>query len=533
MPRRQPKVVSRVQHFAAPTGGLNSYDNVAMMPPTDAVMLDNLFPETTYIRLRRGSTPLFQDLNNTFSGPVRSLMTYSGSQTGDVLYGAGMLTGGGAMIVRFGPGQPAGQGGFQGDQWQSVNFATPGGQWIVAVNGVDNAPSPIWTNNGGTNWTSQPITWGPSGSPAPASNFSSIASFNQRLFFAGDQNLYLYWLPVTVFAGEVHGQDLGQYFTRGGNIVSISTWTRDNSFDGMTDMLVVATNKGEVITFTGVDPDDPSNWYMAGHFYCGGLPIGHRQMVRMGPDMMMICQDGFQSLANYLAFGQSKALTTAISRKIGNAVSQALKTAGTLFGWDCIFYPANNALIVNVPQPAAQPVQYVVNTITGAWCRFLGLNAYCWALYAGGIYFGTQGAVMQADTGTTDAVGNTGTTAPISYEMVSSFQMLGQIPNQKRATMARPFLVTTGPLAPAMDVNTDYTVDPVTSPIAEPVSGANWNEVNWNQFEWSSEPQVTRNWFSVDGIGTAFALHLTGVTSAEVLQLLAYDIAYEPAIGVV
>src|SRR5215472_3206900 len=73
MPRRPP--VSRIAHIPACVGGWNSFDSVTEMPATDAILLDNLFPEPTWLRLRRGST-LYATLPVT-TNPVRSLMTYS------------------------------------------------------------------------------------------------------------------------------------------------------------------------------------------------------------------------------------------------------------------------------------------------------------------------------------------------------------------------------------------------------------------------------------------------------------------------
>ena len=46
-PRRQVPRVSRgvARQFPAPVGGLNARDSVANMPVSDALILDNIFPE--------------------------------------------------------------------------------------------------------------------------------------------------------------------------------------------------------------------------------------------------------------------------------------------------------------------------------------------------------------------------------------------------------------------------------------------------------------------------------------------------------
>ena len=46
---------ARTKSIASPVGGWNARDAVAMMPPTDAVTMENAFPNTTDVQLRRGA----------------------------------------------------------------------------------------------------------------------------------------------------------------------------------------------------------------------------------------------------------------------------------------------------------------------------------------------------------------------------------------------------------------------------------------------------------------------------------------------
>jgi len=243
-------VIAQPAHFAAPVGGWNALDAIAAMPATDAVRLDNLFPETSYLRLRRGS----QTWGGLGGNPVRSLMTFAHSTLGDRLLAASN----GTLYDQTNPlaAVPIGTGA--GDRWEYVNFSTPAGQFWVAVNG--NAQQFYW--NGSGTITAGVNTQGPLLSHIPA--WSMITAFQSRLFFAGTTDLYLYYLPVNVLQGEVHGIDLGSYFVLGGQIAFLGTWTRDDSTLGMNDLLVIGTTHGEIIVYRGVDPDDPSNWFMVG-----------------------------------------------------------------------------------------------------------------------------------------------------------------------------------------------------------------------------------------------------------------------------
>jgi hypothetical protein len=514
MPKRNSNVQAQQAHWAAPIGGWNSLNALAAMDPTDAVRMDNLFPETSFIRLRRGSQTWYTVSSTT---PVRSLMTYSAiggdhllAATGNTLYD---ITAKASTVVLATTGS---------DTWEYVNFATPGGQYWVGVNGTGQQ----WTWNGTGTAVAGVNTHDASISAIGV--FSSICAFQSRLFFCTITDLILYYLPVNVFQGEVHGLDLGSLLTLGGQIAYIGTWTRDDSTLGMNDLLVIGTTKGEILTYRGVNPDDPSNWFLAGRFVVGKPPAGHRQLVRLGPDMMLICEDGFQSLSNYIAMGQSKALTTAISHKIGNAVTQAILANSAAPGWCAILHPPKNVLIVNVPIAGGGFEQYVVNTITGAWCRFTGLNAWCWTSFAGGLYFGANnGAVIQADINGDD------NGKPINFDLITAFQTFGGVLQQKRALMCRPIMIASGKWYPVMDVNTDYAVTPVTSVLNVSSDETTWNNFNWDQADWGSTGTPQSEWYSVNGIGMSFAVRLSGTAVDATLQLMALDMAYEQAIGFV
>lgn len=528
MPKRNAVVMAQPAHWAAPTGGWNALDAIAAMPASDAVRLDNLFPETSYIRLRNGSQTWYAVTGAV--SPIESLMTYS-SVNGDRLLAA-LVAGTNSYILDVTQQTNAvifNQSG-GGAQWEYVNFATPGGQFWVGVNGTGtaNGVGIQWIWNG--NMLSQAVQGSNSidaSVPTTAVPWSMICAFQSRLFFCSDSNLYLYYLPVNVYQGEVHAMDLGSLLTLGGSIAFIGTWTRDDSTLGMNDLLVIGTTNGEILTYRGVNPDDPSNWFLAGRFVVGRPVAGHRQLVRLGPDMMLICEDGFQSLSNYIAMGQSKALTTAISRKIGNAVTQAVLVGKDLQGWGACLYPTKNVLLVNVPQPGAGFQQYVVNTMTGSWCRFLGLNAWCWTIFADQLFFGgDNGLIVQADTGGSD------NGQPIAFDMITAFQTFG-VMQQKRATMCRPFMIASGRWYPVMDVNVDYTIQPVKAALDVSSNVTTWDQFNWDQADWGSTGTPQHDWYSVDGIGTAFAVRFTGTAFSANLQLMALDLAYEPAVGFV
>lgn len=497
MPKLRNNVQATPQPFPSPTGGWNSIDNIAAMPPEDAVSLINLFPEPTYVRLRGGNSPYV----SMGGSPVKTLMKYNNATFGDWLLAAANNSVYDVTSFHSGTPSTVATGTFS-DTWEWVNYSTPGGQFLVAVNG-DTSYSIF---NGA--WSAASVTWDTGVTP---SSFTMITSYAQRLFFADDQTLLLYYLPVNVYQGQISAIDLGAFLPLGGSVAFLGTWTRDNASQGMNDMLVVGTTEGEVLVYQGTNPDDASAWNMVGRFEMGHPVSGHRQLCKFGPDMVLISDDGVQSLANYLAMGVSKALTTQISRKIGNAVTQVIKQNRTLEGWDLALNPANNQLIVNVPQQAAGTFeQYVVNTITGAWCRFQGINAYSWIIFGDALFWGADnGTVMWGDKGPDD------NGQPIVFDMVTAFQRPQGNPMKKRATMCQPFItINAGSPAMQLDVNVNYVVQGVTSPI-KPADVQNYD------------------WFSVEGLGSAFAVHLSGSASGVDMSIEGFDLAYESGAGFV
>jgi hypothetical protein len=124
--------------MAAPIGGWNNRDSLAEMPPLDAVELTNFWPTPTDVQLRKGwtkySTGITGQVNTIINYPTSSgykLFAFAGTQ----IYDATAST---ATVVFT---------GLSNAKWQYVNISTAGGDFVIAVNGVD--PALIYD---GTSW---------------------------------------------------------------------------------------------------------------------------------------------------------------------------------------------------------------------------------------------------------------------------------------------------------------------------------------------------------------------------------------------
>lgn len=477
-----PPPVARSYHTPAPTGGWNARNNIADMPVTDAAILDNWFPGTSRVRIRRG----FEEHVTGLPGIVETLMTYS-SGTADKFFAAS----GTAIYDVTTPGVvgAAVASSKTNARWQYANMGTSGGQFLIGVNGAD---TPIKYD--GTTWGTSAITG------STSTNFININVYKRRLFFTIKQSLKFAFLPVESIAGAASEFDLAPECQRGGYLMAMGTWTRDGG-DGLDDFAVFYTSKGEVLLYQGSDPSDADNWSLVGRFELPA-PIGRRCMVKAGADLVLISQDGFVPLSSGLANGRATK-RLAISDKIRDAVNTATRSYGDNFGWQGVLYPRGSMMVFNIPTvEGIEAEQYVANTLTGAWCRFTGMDAMCWGLLNEELYFGGDSTVYKADSGFSDNGAN------IESDVQQAYSSLGY-GGLKAFRQIRPIFTTDGVIHPSLSINIDYeTLNPTSSPTFTAPVGAVWDVSPWDTTAWSVGLSVSRDYVSVEGVGYVGAIRM-------------------------
>lgn len=488
----------------APVGGLNARDAPSDMEPMDALIMDNMFPDTNGVGVRGGS----QNHVTGFTGNVETLMEWCGpasqkfiaavdntfydvSTTATVSVQATSMT-----SVR----------------WQNTMFGTAGGNYLYVVNGQD---KPRFYD--GTTWTTSSLT-----ATALSSNgdpLKYVMAHQQRLFFGQTNSLNIWYLPTNQIHGLCSRFPLENYARRGGHIVGVGSWTLDGG-TGMDDMAVFLTSEGEAIVYSGTDPSSTSTWALKG-VYTIPRPIGDRPLVKLGGDLIVQCEDGMYPLSKALIVASANP-AVAISDKISGAVKSASATARTYFGWQGCLYPRGKMLIFNVPTTAnALAQQFVMNTVTGAWCRFTNLNAFCWATFKGDLFFGATGKVMQADIGTDDAG------MDITCDLMQAFSNFGQ-PVNKHWKMAKPVFTAQGRIIAAIRMCSDFeSALPTSTPSYEPGGGTAWDDGDWDTFLWGGSDLVFQSWQSVGGIGIYGALRIKTSVAGFPFALVSTAFLYE------
>ena len=167
--------------------------------------------------------------------------------------------------------------------------------------------------------------------------------------------------------------------------------------------------------------------------------------------------------------------------------------------------------------------QHVINTVTGAWCRFTGQNAASWAVHADDLYFGgTGGVVFKADTGFNDNGAN------IQADGETAFNFLASRGRQKIIRLARSVIGSDANLTVSIGVAVDFQETlPQFQAVLVSSEGAEWDVGTWDVAEWGGGADIKNDWQSVGAIGMSVALRIRTQTSAQFVRWFSNDLVYE------
>lgn len=512
--RRNPKrqQTSRMRQLPAPVRGWNARDSVAAMKIDDALILDNIFPEASECVLRGGSS----NHRTGGSAAVHSLMAYHGpTGTNKLFAAAGTEV---YDVTSSDTSFPAASiSSTTNAKWQHIQVGTSAGQYLLICNGAINP-----RRFDGTNWTDMDNTV-LTGS-ADQTKFIHVNHWKTFVFFIQDASMSAWYLPAGSVGGAEAELPLGGVFKLGGYLMAMATWTLDAG-EGVDDHAVFVTSNGEVAVYKGTDPSSANTWALVGVWRLG-TPLGRRCFHKLAGDLVLLTSDGFVPMSRALTSDKFNP-SVAISDRIRTALAESIRSYGSNFGWQAVFNPAAPALMFNVPTVSTSTValsyQYVMNTVTGAWCRFSGWNAYCWELYNGSLYYGGYGKVVKAWTGNADLGVN------IVGEAKQAFSDFGAPGVQKQFKLARPTLQTDASPGILIAMNVDYQDTSPTGVLSAGAVGApTWNGSTWGGTVWQGGITTSRQWESISGIGIVGAFRMKIATKDARVRWSATDVVYEP-----
>ena len=503
-----------IQSLPAPVGGWNARDSLANMDPMDAVQLTNLFPSVSSVNLRGG----YSNWATGLSGQVQTLSAYEGGTTEELwaFTSAGNLYN---ATTQGAVGAPAVTGLTNG-WWEHTNITTPGGHFVYAVNGADDA-----LLYDGANWTPINALSTPAITGVTTNTLSNVLLFKHRLWFIEKGTLKAWYLPTDAIGGAAQPFDLSAVATMGGYLVDFEAWTVDGGY-GVDDNLAFFTSEGEMIIYRGTDPASSATWAEMGNWSLGA-PIGNRCMMKYAGDLLVLTQDGLVPMSSAL---QSSRVDprTALSDKIQGAISQAFTNyaptnSPDARGWFILLHPKQNALWINVPVAVGSQQQYVMNTITKSWCNFTGWAANCWETIDDQPYFGANGVVCKAwdDTFSDNA-------ANINSLALQSFNYFGSRGVKKYFTRAHLAVFTNGTPSIGVGMNVDFELADMTAPLSFlPTSYGLWDVGTWDSSLWGSGLTVTNTWLGITGIGYCGGLQFKTASMGTQIQWASTDVVYQ------
>lgn len=506
--------VARGASVPPPVGGWDTISPLANMPPDRAIFMDNWFPQPGYVEVRRGYVE-HSDTEEGASEPVESLMAYHGlSSSADRLFAAAD-----DVVYDVTTDTPASAvTSLTNVRFQHVNFTTPGGKFLWICNGAD---APRYYN--GTSWATATITG------VTSTDIIHVNAHKDRLWFVLAGSTQAAYLPPGQIQGVATPFDLGSEFTRGGYLVAMGTWSVDGG-DGPEDYAAFISSKGQVAIYSGIDPDSAADWQLKGVFQIGP-PIGRRCFTRVGADLAVISIDGVLPISRALVVERGAAIGVALTANIQPTMNAAARNWADNFGWQLISYPRGTRAILNVPaEENDSQQQYVMNTVTGAWCRFLSMQANVWETFQDRLFFGgNNGVVYEADVGGTDD-GDA-----IECDMMGAFNYFSARGNLKRWSMIRPILTTDGTVSPGVALNVDFADNAnISVPDSSITPGAQWDVALWDVAVWPETNRTIGDWTTVAGIGYCASIRTKvnvlsagGVDIAPTLQVNGYDVLME------
>jgi hypothetical protein len=447
-----------LESIPAPFQGWNTIDSIAEIPSNMALVLDNWIPSTASVISRKGMSVFATGVG---SGNVDSLFELKAKSVNKFIAASSnslydISVSGSATLLAS---------GFSSNQWQGAVFNAV----LGLVNGVD-APQ-IYD---GTTVSSMTVS-----GPSNINAINSMMVFKNRTYFTVINSQSFWYSALSTMGNVLTEFPLGEVGNFGGNLIAIQGLTNDGG-NGQDDNLCFFMSTGEIIIYAGTDPGVDFN--LIGVFYAG-RPITTRGIIKYGPDILSITNNGYEPISSLLplSFGKDN---TGIGKYIKGAAAAATSASPSAFGWQATLAPNDNLLVINVPQTNNQFVQHVLNVNTTAWCSFSGINARCWSTFGNTLYCGgTNGTVYMYGPNYLD-FGNTQypqTYQPGYIALSQANQNFGQntvrmVSGPSRTSAIRPRMRFDSAMTMTLSSSVDFKPFNPSYTVSYPSIGANWGD---------------------------------------------------------
>jgi len=505
----------KLETIPAPTGGLNTRDGIANMPPTDAIVLTNWIPDTYGIRSRKG----WSEWAINFPGavPVRSVLPYfSATQafpagtfltaptqvpgamfaaTDTAIYTVTSRTNAPAVALAL-------TGAANAGLFNSTMFANSAGSFLLACSEADG-----YFTYDGTTWLRR-VAGAAAGeiNGVNPNNLVQVCAFKRRAWFVERDTARAWYLPADAIAGTVVAFDFGPQFQRGGHLSFLANWTIDAG-EGIDDFLVACSSNGEILVYRGSDPAAAATFAIVGRWLAGQVPVGRRAHCQYGGDLLVLTTEGLAPLS-MITRGGSTLLTVQnkeYSSKIAPTMGFDVRTKFTQAGWQLAISVFERILVVTVPIAVGQPaMQYVLSLTTNNWCTFLNVPVICMGI-AGGYMFGgtSNGRLLLMFNGSLDGVPFAGTGGtPIVGEVKPAYNYFNSATAVKHFKMVRPWFLSAESPGVFVDMSVNFETAAPQGVLTFPVTvTSNWDSALWDSAIWGGAVGPQTEWAGVAAVG--------------------------------
>lgn len=489
MLRRAPAPVSKSKlqkqtmqsSFIAPILGLKLFDGLAAVPDGGAIVLDNCFPLKTTVRARGGCV-----LRNTgITGEVRQIGNYTSGTAKKAFAVAGDAT---CSIYDVSSAGPVGSplvSGLVATEWSFTQFTTSGGQYLIAC-GAGNTRRVY----DGSTWGTAPAITG-----VDPTKLSQAWTHANRMFFVEKGSMRAWYLPVDAIGGAAVKMELGGEFPRGGALFAGATWTTDAGASGLRSQCVFVSTEGDIAVYEGIDP---ASWTKTGTYQVA-KPCGINCFMKTGGDLAILTEDGLIAMSQVIALDRAALANESVSKDIWPLWRDRVARTDTS-KWGICRRDYAGMAIIYVPKNESEPAyQFVVNLQSGAWARWFGWDATCFATVGDELIFGaSDGGVFTAESGGSDAG------APYTWSWIGPYKTDGA--RFVSANLARAVLRAKEDYPPQLNILFDYSPTLPTAPQPGALqAGALWDTAVWDEFLWGRAEETRAPWQSCSGVGSSFA----------------------------
>jgi hypothetical protein len=524
-----PQQVSQALAVQAPTGGLNDLDPLSAMGPEFLIDVMNFYPDTGILSVRPGYQEWATSISNPLS-PIHSIMSYQALDGSTEIFCADVnflydITTPGAD-----PPAVAEHSANSNNPFIDTNFATAAGQFLIAVDSF------VTMFYDGTTW-GRFMQVAPATADAPGeiegvdpNTFSFVLVHKGRLWFIEKNTMTAWYLPIDSMGGVCKPFFVGGLFKRGGYLTMLARWSADTG-DGLDDRIVFMTSMGEIASYSGNDPENAEDWFLDSIWYIAP-PLSTKSCADYGGDILFLSRRGLVPLSSLVTSSITEILySNTLTRRISRTLIKLASQGGLEWPIEISVHPDSAWVVINIQDRTTyQPIQLVMNFLTGAWGKF-DYPARTIRTADRNILIGTNDNRVLVITpehyqDNVDLEGNDG--VPIEAYAFSAYSYFENPTANKHAKLIRPVFHTEVKPSFRMRVLPDFRLDKyITTPSPGLAAGnAKWDISEWDEANWAGYENVYRPWVSANVLGYAFAWQLR-VSTSSAFGVAALEWVYE------